>query len=139
MSGRKTLRGKVVSGVGQGIYFTQLEWVKSQFLEKLGFAPYPGTFNIKVEPEYISLLEEIKKKPGVEILSPSANFCHARSYKVLLEGKEAAIVLPLVGNYPPDIIELVAPIRLKEALAVKDGDTVTVTFQEGYKKKRSPG
>lgn len=139
MAPKKTIKGVVVSGVGQGGYFTQLEWVKSQCLEKLGFIPYPGTFNIKVDPAYLSLLDGIKRGKGIEILPPSADFCHARSYKVSLEGKEAAVILPLVDNYPPDILEVVSPLRLKEALALKDGDRVALTFQEEEEGEWSPG
>jgi CTP-dependent riboflavin kinase len=37
-------------------------------------------------------------------------------------------LLPNVAGYPKDKIEIVAPVRLKSALGVKDGDQLTLEF-----------
>src|SRR5512139_2120517 len=42
-----TLEGTVFTGLGEGAYYTQKEHYKIQFVEKLGFEPYPGTLNLK--------------------------------------------------------------------------------------------
>jgi riboflavin kinase len=39
-----------------------------------------------------------------------------------------AVLLPEVANYPKDKIEIVAPVRLKEALNVGDGDPLVLEF-----------
>jgi riboflavin kinase len=39
-----------------------------------------------------------------------------------------AVLLPEVEDYPRDKIEVVAPVRLKEALGVKDGDPLILEF-----------
>ncbi|MGH7926494.1 MAG: DUF120 domain-containing protein [Candidatus Binatia bacterium] len=38
------------------------------------------------------------------------------------------MLLPEVQDYPKDKIEIVAPIRLKDAFGVKDGDRLTLEF-----------
>ncbi|MFA4936532.1 MAG: DUF120 domain-containing protein, partial [Candidatus Methanoperedens sp.] len=43
----KVLSGKVITGLGEGQYYISLEGYRTQFREKLGFDPYPGTLNIK--------------------------------------------------------------------------------------------
>jgi riboflavin kinase len=40
------LVGEACSGLGEGAGFTRLDWVRREFLAKLGFEPYPGTFNL---------------------------------------------------------------------------------------------
>jgi CTP-dependent riboflavin kinase len=42
------LVGEACSGLGEGASFTALEWVRREFLSKLGFEPYPGTFNLRM-------------------------------------------------------------------------------------------
>jgi riboflavin kinase, archaea type len=38
------------------------------------------------------------------------------------------VLLPEVTDYPKDKIEIVAPLRLKDALGVRDGDRLTLEF-----------
>ena len=42
------LNGAIFSGGGNGKKFLELPWVKQQIREKLGFTPYPGTLNVKL-------------------------------------------------------------------------------------------
>jgi len=41
MKDHRKISGKIVSGVNQGTFFTQLDWIQEQCLEKLGFKPFP--------------------------------------------------------------------------------------------------
>jgi CTP-dependent riboflavin kinase len=45
------LSGTVFSSRGAGKNFLELPWVKQQITENLGFAPYPGTLNVKLSEE----------------------------------------------------------------------------------------
>ncbi|MEM3054151.1 MAG: DUF120 domain-containing protein, partial [Candidatus Bathyarchaeia archaeon] len=54
------LKGKVFSGTGEGAKFMELPWVKKQMEEKLGFAPYPGTLNIKLSKDEVKLKKLLK-------------------------------------------------------------------------------
>ena len=38
-----TLEGVLFSGLGEGAYYVTKEGYRKQFMEKLGFDPYPGT------------------------------------------------------------------------------------------------
>ena len=49
-----TLRGRIVEGLREAADFTQIPWVRRQFIEKLSVDPYPGTLNLEiVDPESI--------------------------------------------------------------------------------------
>ena len=43
------LKGRLATGIGMGASFTQLDWASSQFREKVGIEPYPGTVNVIID------------------------------------------------------------------------------------------
>jgi len=119
------LRGKVFSGSGEGAKFIELSWVRKQIAEKLGFVPYPGTLNIKLT-EGIAKFKLLKKAKAIEIL-PAEGFCRGRCFNAcFMDTLKCAIVIPEVENYPEDILEIIAPINLREKFKLKDGDIVDV-------------
>jgi CTP-dependent riboflavin kinase len=123
--------GRLASGMGQGRHFTRLAWARAAFIDLLGIDPFPGTLNIVLDdPKQQALWARLKSEPGVRLLNsdhgPGA--CDARCYPVLVNGGvAAAIVVPEVPGYPPDVIEIIADANLREALAMADGDIVCVT------------
>jgi len=124
------LTGKIVSGAKQGAFFTQLDWVREQCLEKMGFTPWPGTLNLEIPRESMPLIEELKPEKGIELVPPDSNYCSGRVFPVSVEGIPGAIVLPAENArvHGKNIIEIISPKWLKEALGVKDGAWVTLTI-----------
>jgi riboflavin kinase len=128
----KRLTGIVFSDLGRAASFMALDWVQASLSDKLGYSPYPGTLNLRLETEsMIAAWREIQQSSGIEIGAPDAAFCQARCFLVEIEGKhQGAVILPEVADYPADKIEVVAPVRLKDALEVSDGRRVTLEFVE---------
>ncbi len=124
------IAGKIVSGAGEGAYFTQIDWVSRQCDEKLGFIPYPGTLNLELSEEFLVTVESLEKEKGVELISPDPKFCNGKAFPVLLGEMRAAIIMPeeKVRVHPKNIIEIIAPLNLKASLNLKDGDSVTVVL-----------
>jgi CTP-dependent riboflavin kinase len=124
------ISGKIVSGAKQGAFFTQLEWVREQCLKKLGFTPWPGTLNLEISMDRVAVIEKLKVKGGLELISPDANFCSGHVLPVSIQGIPAAIVLPAedVRVHPKNVVEIISPEMLKDALGVEDGDWVTVAI-----------
>lgn len=122
----KSICGKVFSGLGQGAYFTQLDWVREQCAAKLGFAPYPGTLNLRVANEELEALRRLRGGPRVVLEPPDARFCQGVCYPILMGDVAAAIVVPLVEDYPKDIVEIIAPVNIKETLGIGDGDMLEI-------------
>jgi CTP-dependent riboflavin kinase len=120
------IAGKIISGAGEGAYFTQIDWVQQQCDEKLGFKPYPGTLNLEISEEYLSIVESLDQKIRIELISPDPNFCNARVFPVSLGDIIGAIILPeeKVRVHPKNIIEIIAPMNIKASLNVKDGDFI---------------
>src|SRR6185503_4593139 len=122
-----TLHGVVASGVGQAAGFTELPWAARQFEEKLGFRPWPGTFNLRLVDEADrELWRRVASQPGIPI-EPEAEACAAWCHTAVIgEAIAAAVILPCVMGYPSDQVELLAPEHVRSKLALKDGDRVRV-------------
>ena len=129
------ITGKIVSGAGEGAYFTQIDWVSRQCSEKLGFIPYPGTLNLDIAEEFLVTVESLEKEKGIELISPDPKFCNGKALPVLLGEMRAAIIMPeeKVRVHPKNIIEIIAPLNLKAALNLKDGDCVSVVLVDTHK------
>lgn len=126
------LNGKVVSGVRKAAYFTQLGWVQEQCAEKLGFRPYPGTLNLEISEESFPIIEALQKEEGVELIPPDPEFCTAKTMPLSIGHITGAIIIPAedVRVHGKNVIEVISPLRLKDALRVDDGDPVTLTVKK---------
>ncbi len=123
-----TIKGKVFSGVGEGRYYVSLKGYKEQFKEKLGFDPYPGTLNLKIPKEQLYFRRRLEEEDGILIegfKTPDRTFGDVKAFKCKVNGIEGAIVLPKRTHYPSDVLEVIAPVKLRN-YGIKDGDFVEV-------------
>jgi len=121
------LRGVVTSGKGESRLFTEIPWVRKQFIEKLSIDPHPGTLNIAVLDDDREKLLMVRQSRGIEIIPEDADFCTASSFPVLVNGKiKGAAIIPLVPDYPQAQLEIISSRNIKQSLSLKDRDLVEV-------------
>lgn len=129
----QTISGRAATGIGQGRHFTRLEWARTQFMEKLGIDPFPGTFNMVIDdPDAMQAWVRLKRTAGIRIENPNDGpyDCDGRCWPVTIGGEfDGAIVVPEVSGYPPAQVEIIAPVALREALSIEDGDPVTLELR----------
>jgi riboflavin kinase len=126
-AGRRGLKvtGTVVTGLGESGSFLAIPWVKNQLKKALGFSPYCGTLNIDVHDPKIQ--KALKRSCEKRILPEEEGFCDALVCGGTIAGRlSCGVILPLVPHYSDTILELVAPVHLKEALSIDDGDEIEV-------------
>ncbi len=117
------IKGKIVTGLGESGKFLAIDWVNRAVCEKFTFSPYCGTLNIEVKDP--SVQRDLVRMGSERIASPEAGFCDALTYRGRINGRyDCGVIIPLVPNYPEQILEIVAPVHLKNALNLKDGDEV---------------
>lgn len=126
-----TLEGVVFTGLGEGAYYVTRDPYRRQFMEKLGFDPYPGTLNLKLVTDYdIKTRSELEAYPAIEIegfKNENRTFGPVKCYPAIIENKaKGALVSALRSHYDSSVIELIAPICLRKNLALKDGHKVKV-------------
>jgi len=122
------LRGVAAPGLGKATQFTSLPWVARAFADKLGFAVWPGTFNVRLADDgSVQLWAAVVGRVGIEIEPPDSATCVAVCYRTWVNGSvSGAIVLPHVAGYPSDQVEVVADRSIRSALALNDGDPVAL-------------
>ncbi|MGD8301122.1 MAG: CTP-dependent riboflavin kinase [Desulfobacterales bacterium] len=124
------ISGKIISGAGEGAYFTQIDWVRQQCNEKLGFIPYPGTLNLEVASDKLPIIASLGQKNGIDLISPDPKFCNAKAFPVRLDKINGAIIMPeeKVRIHAENIIEIIAPLNIKATLDVEDGVSLTIVL-----------
>lgn len=127
-----TLTGKIFSGEGQAAFFTQLDWVREQCLTHLGFTPYPGTLNLVIADADADLLESFRQPEAMALIPPDPEFCRAQILPVTIRGIRGAIVIPArdVHVHATNVVEVIAPVCLKDVLGLHDGDVLKIVFME---------
>ena len=45
----RIMQGKITAGLGQAVFFLSREGYRRQFLEHVGFVPFPGTLNVLLD------------------------------------------------------------------------------------------
>ena len=119
------IHGKVSTGMGEGQYYLSREGYRSQFRKKLGFVPFPGTLNIKLDKPFVPSIEPIKI---MGFSDEGKTFGGCLCYRIKINGIKAAIVRPDRSSYPSDLIEIIAPISIRDSLGLSEGDEVEVTL-----------
>jgi riboflavin kinase len=128
LTDRVVFKGKVISGLGEGRYYTEQSGYVEQFKEKLGFIPYPGTLNVEIEYVERNKLRLLKNSKAItieEFKTKNRSFGGVRCFKAKINGSDGAIVLPLRSHYS-NILEFVSEEFLRERLNLKDGDSVKI-------------
>ncbi|MGC8543352.1 MAG: DUF120 domain-containing protein [Vulcanisaeta sp.] len=123
------LVGTVTSGLGEGSFYMSLDGYVRQFVEKLGFKPYPGTLNVKLKPEYTKYRLYLDVLPGIYIEGFSnglRTYGGVKCFKAITHGLPAAVLLIERTHHGPDIIEVISPYKLRDALNLKDGDEIEI-------------
>jgi riboflavin kinase, archaea type len=122
------IKGKVVTGLGESGKFLAIHWVNRAVCEQFEFTPFCGTLNIDVQDPVIQ--RQLKQLGSDRITSCEEGFCDALTYRGRINGRyECGVIIPLVPNYPEQILEIVAPVHLKDALGIHDGDEVELDLE----------
>ena len=126
-----TLEGTVFTGLGEGAYYISKDIYRKQFIEKLGFDPYPGTLNLKLTTDYdLKTRTELETYPAIEIegfKNENRTFGVVKCYPAMIDNKaKGALVLALRSHYDTSVLEVIASVCLRKQLSLKDGLKVKV-------------
>jgi riboflavin kinase, archaea type len=123
------LEGTIVSGLGEGRYYLSIRGYTKQFEELLGFTPYPGTLNIKLDDESASARVRLSNLAPIYISSfktSNRTYGGIKSYVASIGGIDGAIIVPDRSHYHNDVIETIAPVSIKKTLKIDNGDSIKV-------------
>jgi riboflavin kinase len=124
-----SLRGRVVSGLGEGRYYMSLEPYIRQFVRMLGFEPYPGTLNIRLGASEVAARKRLDQLEWISIEGFTAEgrtFGRARCLPCKIGATPCGIVIPGRSHYPDDVLEIIAPVSLRDTYYLTDSDEVSI-------------
>jgi riboflavin kinase len=126
------LRGVVASGLGHGAGFLGVPWVRDGIRRLTGFDPWPGTFNVRlVDPGMLATWRRLGQGRGLRLEPPTSGECGARLFPATVAPDVgAAVIVPDVTDHAADVLEVVAPVHVRRALGLRDGDAVTLEVTE---------
>ena len=97
---------------------------------RLGYEPYAGSLNLRLRG-LAGPVREALGPPAVDFQDETrpGRGRHGGDYQLWparLQGQECHVVIPGRRGHGPDSVELVAPVRLRDALSLADDDEVQV-------------
>ncbi|MGC8816502.1 MAG: DUF120 domain-containing protein [Candidatus Hadarchaeum sp.] len=122
------LSGTVVTGVGEGSYYVGHPGYSKQFQRELGFLPYSGTLDIKLDRSSLELKETLTRLPSKQVAGFSTSertFGPVKLFPSKIKGVDSAVVIPNRSHHK-DILEIIAPENLRKTVGLKDGDQIKV-------------
>ncbi len=123
--------GRVFSGMGKGKYYVGHPEYQRRFKQTLGYTPYAGTLNVKLEDEAaIGKLKELRTGDGVKVDGFSLrgeSFSALTCFDGELRGVRVTLLLIDVTYYNETVAELISPVYLRGKLGLKDGEQVSFT------------
>lgn len=127
------LHGKVIAGLGEGQYYIAQNGYMSQFSEKLGFQPFPGTLNVKLNETSIAIRQRMDCVEPICIQGfndGKRTFGSGKCYLIKINGIKSVVIIPERTHYPTNLLEIIAPVNLRETLHLKDGDEVNILVEK---------
>lgn len=131
------IRGRVFTGMGEGAYYISLNGYRKQFISKLGFEPFPGTLNLRLEEPDTHLRAKLKVMDGIIIegfRDGRRTYGAVKCFPATINGRyQGAALIIERTHYGEEVLEVISPFNLREKMKLKDGDMVEVQVNTSYK------
>lgn len=127
------VKGIVFSGLGEGAYYIAMKGYRKQFESKLGFDPFPGTLNLRLETAVDRKIRaSLDLAKGIHIdgfKDGRRTFGGAECFRAVLNGQvDGAVLVIERTSHDDSVLEIIAPVNLRRYFSLKDGDDVGVTI-----------
>jgi len=127
---RIVLKGRLVSGMGEGAYYMSLGGYTRQFRTKIGHVPFPGTLNVKLEKrEYVEAIKQLDAMDGVRIDGFSdgrRTYGWVRCFPGKINAVDSHLIRLERTHHDPSVIELISRHNIRKTAGLSDGSKVTI-------------
>ena len=125
------LKGTLVSGMGEGAYYMGLKGYTKQFQSKIGYVPYPGTLNVRLDQRiHQEAIKQFETLNGVKINSFSdgkRTYGWVKCFTAKLNNSTNCELIILERTHHDDsIIELISKSCIRKTAKLKDGSKVSI-------------
>lgn len=119
------LKGKIVSGVGEGRRYVEL--YKNVLAELLGSDPYPGTLNLELEVCFYNITG---RTSPLLVKPPNRDLGVVYAYRGWIENVKILLLKPSITRHDCNIVEVISTVHLRSRFGLKDGDLVDVVIED---------
>ena len=132
------MKGTLETGLGEGGYYISKKGYMSQFKQKLGWEPYEGTFNLRLDEDEVPKIEAMRAAEGMLINGfeqEGRTFGKAWVFDCALRNgtsnvDDCAIISPKRTHYKR-VVEIISPVFLRDKLDAEDGETFIISVNLG--------
>ena len=125
------LGGSVISGLGEGSYYMSLNGYTKQFKVKIGYVPFPGTLNIKLNQlQATQIIQQLDDLDNI-IIDPFSDekrtFGWVKCFHATLNNSIKCELIRLERTHHDNsVIELISKNNLRRTARLKTGSKVTI-------------
>ena len=125
------LKGTLVSGMGEGAYYMGLKGYTKQFISKIGYVPFPGTLNVRLDKKiHQESIKQFETLDGIKIQSFSdgkRTYGWVKCFHATLNDSIKCELIRLERTHHDNsVIELVSKDNLRKSARLKTGSKVTI-------------
>ena len=125
------LTGSVISGLGEGSYYMSLKGYTKQFKVKIGYIPFPGTLNIKLNQlqttQIIQQLDEFDNIMIEPFSDGKRTYGWVKCFHVMLNNSIKCELIRLERTHHDNsVIELISKNNLRKTARLKTGSKVMI-------------
>jgi riboflavin kinase, archaea type len=125
------LKGTLVSGMGEGAYYMSLKGYTTQFKSKIGYVPFPGTLNVKLDQKHyadaISQLDTLDGKMIKGFSDGKRTYGWVKCFKgTINKSIECNLIRLERTHHDPLTIELISKANIRKSGKLKDGSKVII-------------
>jgi len=125
------LKGILVSGMGEGAYYMALKGYTKQFKSKIGYVPFPGTLNVRLDQKtHQEAIKQFETLEGIKIKSFSdgkRTYGWVKCFPAKLNNSISCELIMLERTHHDDsVVELISKICLRKTGKLKDGSKISI-------------
>lgn len=125
------LQGTLVSGMSEGAYYMSLKGYTSQFKSKIGYVPFPGTLNVRLDKKvHQEAIKQFESLEGITVKSFSdgkRTYGWVKCFPAKLNNSiNCQLIILERTHHDSSIIELISKVCIRKSGKLKDGSKVTI-------------
>ncbi len=125
------IKGTLISGMGEGAYYMGLKGYTKQFKSKIGYVPFPGTLNVKIDQKiHQESIKQFVNLNGININSFSdgkRTYGWVKCFPAKLNNSvDCNLILLERTHHDNSVVELISKFCLRKTAKLKEGSKISI-------------
>jgi riboflavin kinase len=125
------IKGTLISGMGEGAYYMGLKGYTKQFKSKIGYVPFPGTLNVKIDQKiHQEAIKQFVNLNGINIHSFSdgkRTYGWVKCFPAKINNSvDCNLILLERTHHDNSVVELISKLSLRKSAKLKEGSKISI-------------